>query len=272
MTSWQKAIKYLAIAFALFLIVSIFGGIFGVLGFVNDVFDSKDAVGELQTYAVSSDIHELKLEISAAKLRIATGDSLSVESNNPYLEVREQNGRLTVTETDRRYTNPSGEIQVNLYLPADFTFKKVDVQTGAGQVRVERLAAEVLSLELGAGQVQIESLNASREAKIVGGAGQVTVENGALQNLRLDMGVGELRITSALTGDCDLDMGVGAAYLTLVGKAEDYRIELDRGLGEATLDGERLSESTVRGNGANKIDIDGGVGAIRIAFEAPAAA
>ena len=253
MTSWQKAIKYLAIAFALFLIVSIFGGIFGALGFVNDVFDSKDAVGELQTYAVSSDIHELKLEISAAKLRIATGDRLSVESNNPYLEVREQNGRLTVTETDRRYTNPSGEIQVNLYLPADFIFKKVDVQTGAGQVRVERLAAEVLSLELGAGQVQIESLNASREAKIVGGAGQVTVENGALQNLRLDM-------------------GVGAANLTLVGKADDYRIELDRGLGEATLDGERLSESTVRGNGANKIDIDGGVGAIRIAFEAPAAA
>lgn len=271
MTSWQKAIKYLAIAFALFLVVSIFGGIFSALGLVANVFDSKDAVGEMQTYTVSGDIEELELEIGAARLTIAQGDSVYVESNNPYLEVREQNGCLTVTETDHRYANTNGKIQLNLYLPADLTFKKADIQTGAGQVNIKRLAAETLYLELGAGQVQIDRLEASRASKIVGGAGQVAVHNGALRNLKLNMGVGELRITGALTGDCDLDMGVGAAYLTLVGKADDYRIELDKGLGEATLDGERLSESTVRGNGGNEIDIDGGVGEIRIAFEAPAA-
>lgn len=269
MTSWQKAIKYLALAFALFLTVSIFGGIFGVLGFVSNVFDGKDAVGELKTYTVAGNVEELKLEIGAARLTIEEGDSISVESNNPYLEVREENGCLIVTETEHHYTNTDGKIQLNLYLPADFTFKKAEVQTGAGQVRIKCLAAETLYLELGAGRVQIDTLEALRAAKIIGGAGQVTVQNGALQNLRLEMGVGELRITSALTGDCDLNMGIGAAYLTLVGKPDAYRIELDKGLGAATLDGEHLSESTVRGNGANKIDIDGGVGEIRIAFEDP---
>ena len=52
MTSWQKTIKYLAMAFALFLIVSILSGIFGTLGLVSNVFDDENAVGEMQTYTV----------------------------------------------------------------------------------------------------------------------------------------------------------------------------------------------------------------------------
>ena len=54
MTSWQKAIKYLAMAFALFLIVSILSGIFGALGLVSNVFDGEDALGEMKTYSVVS--------------------------------------------------------------------------------------------------------------------------------------------------------------------------------------------------------------------------
>ena len=71
MTGFQKAIKYLAMAFALFLIVSILSGIFSALGLVSNVFDNKDAVGEMQTYTVSGDIQELKLDINAAKLRMS---------------------------------------------------------------------------------------------------------------------------------------------------------------------------------------------------------
>lgn len=271
MTSWQKTIKYLAMAFALFLIVSILSGIFSALGLVSNVFDNKDAVGEMQTYTVSGDIQELKLDINAAKLRISESDTFRVESNNKYLKVSEENGCLVITDTERNYSNANGKIQVNLYLPADCTFQKADVYTGAGQVTVDRLAAEELYLELGAGQVQIDTLEATRSSKISGGAGQVTVKNGTLHNLNLDMGVGELRFTSALTGDCDLDMGVGATYLNLVGSLDDYRIELDKGVGAATLEGENLPDGAVRGNGVNKIDIDGGVGEIRISFAENAA-
>lgn len=272
MTSWQKTIKYLAMAFALFLIVSILSGIFGALGLVSDVFDDEDAVGEMQTYTVSSDIQALKLDINAAKLRISESDTFRVESNNKYLKVTEENGCLVITETERYYSNANGKIQVNLYLPADCTFKKANITTGAGQVQMDRLSAEDLYLELGAGQVEIDTLEATRSSKISGGAGQVTVKNGALRDLDLDMGVGELRFTSALTGDCDLDMGVGAAYFTLIGSADDYRIELDKGVGAATLEGENLPDGAVRGNGINEIDIDGGVGEIRIAFAENAAA
>lgn len=272
MTSWQKTIKYLAMAFALFLIVSILSGIFGTLSLVSNVFDDENAVGEMKTYTVSGDIQELKLDINATQLVITEGDVFSVQSNNKYLKVSEQGNLLEITETERHYTNTSNKIRLEICIPTGTTFKKVDIVTGAGQVNVDRLAAEDLYLELGAGQVQIETLEATRSSEINGGAGQVIVNDGTLHNLDLDMGVGELRIKSALTGDCDLDMGVGATYLNLVGSIDDYRIELDKGVGAATLEGESLSDGAVRGSGENTIDIDGGVGEIRISFSENTAA
>ena len=64
-----------------------------------------------------------------------------------------------------------------------------------------------------------------------------------------------------------MDYGVGNAKLTLLGKKEDYQIELDKGVGNATLEGESMSDDSVYGAGPNQIDIDGGVGNIRIQFQ-----
>ena len=54
--------------------------------------------------------------------------------------------------------------------------------------------------------------------------------------------------------------------MILLGSKDDYKIELDKGIGEATLEGESLKDDSVYGSGENKIDIDGGVGAINIDF------
>lgn len=60
---------------------------------------------------------------------------------------------------------------------------------------------------------------------------------------------------------------MGETRLTLIGSREDYQIKLDRGLGEAKLEGESMGDTSVYGAGQNLIDIDGGVGAIKIDFE-----
>lgn len=266
MTSWQKAVKYSAIAFAICLCVSIFNGIFGAIGLVFNTLDGKDNAGKMKTYNISSNIQELKLDINAARLVIANSDTLRVESNNKYLKVTEQDGCLIINETERNYSDMNGKIEVTLYLPEDIVLKNANISTGAGQVKIDRLAAENLYLELGAGQVNIDTLEAYCTSQIIGGAGQMILSNGALQNLKLDMGVGELRFTSALKGDCEFDMGVGAAHITLIGSENDYRIELDKGLGDARINGQSLSDGAVCGNGANSIEVEGGIGEIRINF------
>lgn len=74
MNTFQRIVKYCAVAFAVFLIVSIIGGICGAVGIVTGLTRGSVA-GQMQTYSVSSRIESLDLDISAAALKIASGDS-----------------------------------------------------------------------------------------------------------------------------------------------------------------------------------------------------
>lgn len=49
-------------------------------------------------------------------------------------------------------------------------------------------------------------------------------------------------------------------------KKEEYETKVNKGLGNVTIDEEKISDNEVVGNGENKIDIDGGVGEIKINF------
>ncbi len=45
-------------------------------------------------------------------------------------------------------------------------------------------------------------------------------------------------------------------------------IELDKGIGEARLDGKKMSDDSVYDAGKNSIEIDGGIGELSITFKA----
>ena len=271
MTSLQKTIKYLAMAFAILLIVGIFGGILSAVGIFGGLFDkdttSKDTTTEdITAYAVSDKVTALDIEIGAADFTIKEADAFKVESNLKNLTVTNKGGRLIIKEKSN-FGTVYKDAALTLYIPADTVFDKVDINTGAGKLTVGALSANELDLDLGAGEVKIDNLTALIDADIDGGAGKITVNSGSLANLDLDMGVGQLNLTSALLGDSELSLGVGESNLTLVGNKEDYRLDVDKGVGNITVDGQNLSKFS-NSTGANRVDIDGGIGAININFKA----
>ena len=266
MTTAQKIIKYCAIAFAIFLIVSIVSGILGAVSGVSYILGGKTTVTEMEIFPITSSVKELKIELSAAKLRLKTGDRFQLESNHKYLEWEEKDGCLSIWDDAPHLGKDMDKIQVTLTIPEGTEFRSADISTGAGTFTVDELSARRLRLNLGAGEVKIASLSASGSALIDGGAGEITIDGGSLNNLDFDMGVGEVNLTSRITGDSELDYGVGELNLTLLGKPEDYRIRLDKGLGEARLDGQKMYDDAVYGNGIHSIEIDGGVGELKIEF------
>ena len=139
MTSWQKAIQYLALALAIVLIVSIVGGILRLLGLFSLLGDREDGVEEgMSSYAIASQPDELIIDLPAAYVQIVKGEALAVESNLKYLKVKEADGKLTLTEKDGwgvRYENPV----LILYLPEAYAFREVEISTGAGKLTVEQL-------------------------------------------------------------------------------------------------------------------------------------
>ncbi|MGN0161054.1 MAG: DUF4097 family beta strand repeat-containing protein [Lachnospiraceae bacterium] len=266
MTAWQKTVKYLAIALAIFLSVSIISGICGGIASFSFVFGHRNGGGELTTYPVDGDVKELLIDISAADLSIKTGEGFRVESNNKYLTVTESDGKLMISEERKWFASGSEGIHLYIYIPANLKFDYAQVNAGAGSVKIEALSADVLELDLGAGEVQIDKLTAEKSARINGGAGELTIKDGLLHNMELDMGVGELNLTGRILGKSDLNYGIGEANMTLLGTKEEYRIELDKGIGEAKLEGKSMQDDSVYGSGDNRIDIDGGIGEIHITF------
>lgn len=94
MTAIQKIIKYLAIAFAIFLTISIISTIIGVIaGFagITAIFNYANNNSE-DNFEISDitfdneDVRYLDIDIALSRLTIKEGDSLKAETNNKYVK------------------------------------------------------------------------------------------------------------------------------------------------------------------------------------------
>ena len=99
MTTTQKIIKNLALALAIFLIVSI---ITGVLSLISSIaFDDEDDVVEetkMTTINIDNSIESLNIKINYANLIVKTGDTFLAKTNNKNISVSEENGILNIKE------------------------------------------------------------------------------------------------------------------------------------------------------------------------------
>jgi hypothetical protein len=270
MTTMQKIVKYLAMAFAIFLSVSIITGMCGALLSVTYFFSGNTSDEMTDEYDVGNNVTSLSVNISAAELQIKTGDKFAVETNHKYLKCEEKDDVLKISETRSMFVLHPRGMKVILTIPKESALDYVDISAGAGSVTIDAILTNSLSVELGAGELKAERLDAIDNAEIDGGAGSVTINGGSLNNADIDMGVGELNLTSELGGKSSIDYGVGETNLVLIGQEDDYKIELDKGVGEAQINGKKMSDDSVYGAGENFIEIDGGVGELNITFSSKA--
>ncbi len=275
MTQTQKIIKYLAIAFALFLIVTIISAILsGIYGLANvlGLAGSNENIITEDLKVISNEIKDigtLKLELAFTDLEIKTGDSFKVETNNSKMSFTENNGNVKIKdENHNSFINNNYTSNLIIYIPEDMrALDEVSIDAGAGKIRIESLKTQGLYLNLGAGETEIKNLNVTNECDIEGGAGRINILSGVIKNLDFDMGVGEANLTANLTGKNDIDAGIGNLNITLLGNKEDYQIKIDKGLGNVSLDGQGLEMNRVYGTGERYIEVNGGIGNIRVGFE-----
>ena len=275
MTTAQKVIKYLATAFAVFLIITIIsailGGGYALLSALGLIHTNKDIVTE-NLKVISKEVKEvttLKIDLAYTNLDIKTGDDFKVETNNSNITFEENNGSVKIKEENRNWLK-NDNISSNLIIciPEDMiAIDETKIQTGAGKINIEKLNTQSLYLELGAGDVYIENVIATGETKIDGGVGKTELKYCEINNLKANLGMGEFTFSGKLTGKSEIDSGVGAINIDLIDNKNNYKIDVSKGLGNVTLDGQKLETDRVYGIGENYLDIDGGIGEIKIDFE-----
>lgn len=268
MTNSQKIIIYIGTVFAVFLAVTIISVILtGGYALINT---SKVIITEdLRT--ISSEVTEissLKICLAYTNLYIRTGEKFEAQTNNSKITFENNNGSIKIKENGLNWLNDrntKGDLIV--YIPENImTIDEVNIEAGAGKINIEKLNTKGLYLELGAGEVCIENVVVTDETSIDGGVGKTELKQCQLNNLKADLGVGEFNFSGVLTGKNEINSGIGATILNLIGEKEDYTINASKGIGDITLDGEPIESDIVLKAGDNYLEVAGGIGEIKISY------
>lgn len=264
MRETQKVIKYLGIAFAVFLIFTIISTIMFSVSSLTNIFDDRDSVQEnLESLELASDAVVLNIDVDSINITIKQGDTFEVKTNSEYIKSKQDGNQLIISEKDHAWFFDHEDNDLVVYVPKEYIFDAVSIHSGAGKITVDTLNTKNLYFDLGAGKITIDHLIATEQSEINGGAGKFTINDGELHNLKISAGAGKLTLTSKLVGTSEIDCGVGKVNINLLGSVDDYKIEIDEGIG--SIDVDQLSKhEDYYGNGSNLISIDGGVGSIDV--------
>lgn len=278
MSQFQKTVKYIAMAFAIFLAVGIISAIAGLVLNIIAAITGVPIFGNQKKIDVAYDIYgveSLDVDHGAGDLIIKTGDTFRVEGEDVpegfRAEVAEDGTLKVYTENKHRFLwfnfNWFGSFRskVTIYLPEDFVAEEVRLDTGAGNTTVEALRAEKLTISTGAGKFRGYDIVADK-AKLDAGVGDFTLTGISLRDADIDSGVGSLRLEGELLGHTKIDCGVGNVNLDLIGNRDDYSLDVDAGIGSVHVNGEKLSGSHNNVDARHSMKVDGGVGQININF------
>ena len=271
MTTTQKIIKYLAIAFALFLVISIFSIIFGlsreIISSINS--DKKDSKLLEEYTTISNNVNNIesfKIDISNDDIEIKEGEKFEVKTNDPDVKFYHENSKVKI-KTDKTFSwhlGNSSRGTIIIYLPNEFNISELDLNLGAGKIDIDKIFVETLLMDLGAGTMTAKEINVYEKATINGGAGNINIYSGTINNLNLKLGAGNASIESDLTGSNTLTTGVGKLNLGLSRSKDNYKFDISKGLGNIILNDFDVSEDILIGDGETKIKISGAVGNIII--------
>ena len=271
MTTTQKIIKYLAIAFALFLVISIFSIIFGlsreIISSINS--DKKDSKLLEEYTTISNNVNNIesfKIDISNDDIEIKEGEKFEVKTNDPDVKFYHENSKVKI-KTDKTFSwhlSNSSRGTIIIYLPNEFNISELDLNLGAGKIDIDKIFVETLLMDLGAGTMTAKEINVYEKATINGGTGNINIYSGTINNLNLKLGAGNASIQSDLTGSNTLTTGVGKLNLGLSRSKDNYKFDISKGLGNIILNDFDVSEDILIGDGETKIKISGAVGNIII--------
>lgn len=273
----QKIIKYVAIAFGIFLSFNIIAAIVlgittvgGILIGIDSVTNDKEELpknDEIVNIAnVYDEISNLDIELSVSDIQILEGSDFKVETStkSSEVEVLNENNTLKIKEETNKLLKDETSTVI-LYIPKDYTFDKVSLKTGAGKTNIEYLNANTLDIELGVGTTTIENIIA-KKSTIKGGVGTSHISHFETNDLTLEIGVGKFSLNGKITENAAINCGVGKVELGLIGDSNDYAITTEIGIGAINISGDKCSNNNTYGNGSTKINMTGGIGKVDINY------
>lgn len=267
MNNTQKIIKIGAIVLAIFIIVNIFSLIFSGLSWLLGI-DFNGSNNETNFKEVYQNVKEIEIDGIASSIEIVSGTEFKVEAKNLENDFTShvKNGVLKIEEHNKWFSQTNSNGTISITVPKDTILDELSIDTGAGKFKIQDITVKEFDMDYGAGILEIENVNFS-SSDIDGGAGKIQIKNSILNNLELDAGAGKVEVVVSITGNSQINCGIGEVDITLIGNEDDYQITTEKGIGSIKIAGTEQKNSTIYGNGNNKLEIEGGIGNIDVSFK-----
>lgn len=282
MKPFQKVIKYGAMAFAIYLAVmiisiiifgltAIFGIGVGIEKISNNIGNSTNNK-ELLTYTEEyTGIESLDIDLSKSGLEIKTGDSFKVEfinvSKDLSTKLNDSGKELKIEdETLKLFENVNSESKIIVYIPNDYELRSVKLDlVGVSGAYIEGFKAEKLEVDVGAGKYEINNVQVTT-AEVDSGAGETYINNSTFDNLEFNAGVGQVTINCKVINKGEIESGVGNLIVNLIGTKDNYKVRAETGIGNLTVDGNKVRDGEIVGNGSTNINVEAGIGETAVNF------
>lgn len=215
MTTFQKVIKYGAIAFGVFLTINIVSAIimgFTILFGITMGFETGGNAQNTEFIQISenlvlnqTEIENIKIDIANAKLTIKEGETLKLEANNVSKNFNYTvNGNTLKIEDNHtefwgfQWGNNLSKSEVILYLPTIMELKDVKIHTGVNEMIIDNLIATDIKINCGVGTLNANKIRAEK-LDIDAGAGKTEITDCIVEDLDLDTGTGKVEFNGDIT-------------------------------------------------------------------------
>lgn len=259
--------------FPFFLTIFIIGIVLFILGVVLIQVTNTKSLGKRYSYNETfdvADIENIDIDFSAGDLNIkkSSDENIHIAGKNlpEKLNFSSSNGKLQVKTADSFLHLKGGYIsfdgsqpELTIELP-EKAYDTVQIDTGAGKMKLSDLTCAELDIDFGAGSSEITNVTCTDEADFDLGVGKTVFTNCTFSYSDFDCGVGETDFAGKLLDDAEIDGGIGSINFDIDGYKNDYKIKSDGKVKiNSTSEESELSYKI-------KLDVDNGIGEVTLNF------
>lgn len=242
----------------------------------NISFDKSFEIykGDMDKTLLGKDVRRLDIEAAGCRFEVERS-----QDDNFYMEGVNIGKAQGFVKNDTLYVKAykAGKISVNdiksckiiLYVPADSSFEKAEIELGAGRLKLADIQAEALNVEVGAGEIELSDMQVGNMETSVG-MGKISLDNIQVQTLEAEVGMGSLDMRGDILQSADLECSMGSIEMRVNGDKEDFNYYLEGAMGNIIIGGESFSglgqERTIRNNAEKNINVECAMGNINIDF------
>ena len=267
MTGFQKFIKYAAIAFGIYLSITLVLVLLGIAReFVeasrNDEF--RDLVRDREEYHTENitrnyeNIKRLEVNVEETELIIRNGDTFRIEGTNiPDKMKIEQNGdTLKVSDEELPSSFSDENMVVTIYIPEDVKLDNIDLEINYMSADIQKLNTRNLTLDIYNNYCEIDEIIADN-MEFKNEEGNIDIYDAEIGRLLFDSESGVEDVSLDITGNAEINLEYSYTDMNLIGKQEDYQISTKNRSGNIYIDGETItSNAETWGSGSTKINLD----------------